>query len=46
MFVANKEATQGQGSRLFLFADAASFAGGCLDLPILNGRGEQVRLLD
>lgn len=47
MFDANRQATQGLGSRLFLFADAASLLnGGVLDTPILNGRGEQVRLLD
>jgi hypothetical protein len=47
MFAANRDATQGLGSRLFLFADAASLtAGDILANPILNGRGETVRLLD
>lgn len=47
MFEANRDATQKLGSRLFLFADAASFiSADALECILLNGRGEQVRLLD
>lgn len=46
MFDANRHATQGHGSRLFLFADASLLEGDVLETPILNGRGERVRLLD
>ena len=47
MFGANRDATQGQGSRLFLFANGASLtAANILEHPVLNGRGEEVRLLD
>lgn len=41
MFDANFVASGGQGSRLFLFGDAASFAtDNVLDAQLLNGRGE------
>ena len=47
MFVANRDATKGEGSRLFLFADVASFVSAdALECALLNGRGEEVRLLD
>lgn len=47
MFAANRDATLGQGSRLFLFADGASLlSNDVLETPILNGRGEKVRLID
>ncbi|MFM9887649.1 MAG: replication-relaxation family protein [Burkholderiales bacterium] len=47
MFSANRDATQGSGSRLFLFTDSASFTtGDILEHQFLNGRGEVVRLVD
>lgn len=47
MFAANRDVTQGTGSRLFLFADGSSFTGGnILEHRVLNGRGEIVRLVD
>jgi len=43
----NRTLTQGKGSGLFLFADKAPFraARDVLALPLLNGRGEQVTLM-
>lgn len=47
MFDANRAATGGQGSRLFLFGDAAPFAmNDVLDAQLLNGRGEWSRLTE
>jgi hypothetical protein len=43
----NRTLTQGKGSGLFLFADKASFCASrdVLILPLLNGRGERVTLM-
>lgn len=47
MLDANRTATAGQGSRLFLFSDISRVGSiDVLDTPILNGRGEHLRLSD
>lgn len=44
---ANRDATEGRGSRIFLFTDIDTLASqSILELPWQNGRGEHVRLVD
>ena len=47
LIAANKVFHKGQGAKIFLFIDEATFlSGNILTLPWLSGKGDQVRLID
>lgn len=43
---ATQRLTKGKGAGLFLFSDAERFVGDVLRIPVMNGRGERVYLLN
>jgi DNA-binding Lrp family transcriptional regulator len=47
MFEANRTATEGRGSRVFLFTDVGALSSkSILEQPLRNGQGEHIRLID